>query len=520
MITLQRLCERPLPVTVRIEVFCRLVDSLAQSRKRRAVVDADVSRRAAADIVVGGNDVEAGAIVDHVGLLRVAEVVFALRPSRLVHETSPGAPWVLEHIVARLRDGVALAPDALLRALAPHRSGALYDDDDAALVDVRGREARALVAAAARLAAAAGPGEAVLWALDEAARVDPEFGEPRDRRARVAQSAGLDVDRLRSDVQQSMQRALRGDVTAATRVAEVLYGPGADPGRVLDPLGTALSARRAGTRSDARPRAALAIGVVGVVVLCASAGAGIFFAARPTTVEPPTTLRPPTPEPAPEPPPEPTPEPTPQATPTPTTLPALAVINVWLENCGDCMPTFEAWRALVEAGGVPGGARVENIAYGSEQPTTRDFAARYHVDGHLSFDVDGSRIVQRTGIGTFTTFVTDDRGVIVWRGRAVDAGFAANLARAYAQAQAGAEDFTRRRQKANELMFGGDFDAGRTLLEQLEQERPDDAMVQRALGIACARLRRKDEARTHYERYLQLAPEAHDAAAVRQLLAR
>lgn len=535
MTTLQQFCERPLPVSVRIELFCRLLGSLDSFQKRRGPASRAPVAANAGDIVVDG--VEAGVVVDNVGLLRVAEVVFALRPGRLVHETAPGAPWVLEHIVARLREGSAPAPTVLMKALQPFRSGdvpgVFEDSNDDALDDVRRHEARALVDAATRLATATGPGEAVLFALDEACRVDPDFGDPRDRRARVAATVvaagGLDADHLRAEVQAAMHRVLhQKDMLAAVRVAAVLYGPGADPRRVLEPLGVRVTL----IEPVEAPRSRAAAVFVGAcVVVCAAAGAVFSFVLAAPSAPAVVAV---TPVPPPAPPPSPTPAPAPTMAPAPapttTTLPGPAIVNVWLENCADCLPTFAAWRGLSRRQQLPADATVLNVAYGSEQPTTADFAARYDVDDNLRYDVDGSLIVRRTGIGTFTTFVIDAAGEIVWRGRAVDDGFAAGLRDAWrgvapvvpptTQLLPGGDAFEARMRDAQLNIMQGDFKDAVADLKVLEKERPNDPRVHRNLGISFARLRDPSAARKHYQRYLELNPAAADADKVREILSK
>ncbi len=559
MTTLQQFCERPLPISVRIELFCRLLGSLDNIQKRRPAAARVPAAHNAGDIVVGAN--EAGVVVDNVGLLRVAEVVFALRPSRLVHETAPGAPWVLEHIVARLREGSAPAPTVLMKALQPFRSGdvahVFADSDDAAVEDalenIRRNEAKALIDGATRLATATGPGEAVLWALDEACRVDPDFADPRDRRARVAAAVvaagGVDVDHLRVEVQQAMHQVLhQRDLPAAVRVAAVLYGPGADPRRVLEPLGTRVTLIEPVEQERSK---AAAVFVVACVAVCAVAGAVFYFvlapappvaavAVAPVFIPPPAPPTPPTqPTPAPtQPTPAPTqptqqpPTPTPTQPPSPhqTDLPGPAIVNVWLENCADCLPTFAAWRSIAGARELPAGARVINVAYGSEQATTRDFAAHNFVDDNLRFDTDGSLIVRRTGIGTFTTFVIDRTGQIVWRGRAVDDGFVAALRAAWAtvapvvppttQLLPGGEAFEAALRESQANILRGDFKAAATTLVVLEKQRPNDPRVHRNLGICFSRLRDNAKARLHYNRYLELNPAAPDAEKVREILSK
>jgi hypothetical protein len=445
MITLQQASERNLPTSVRLELFCRVleaVDGRLQRRGRLPRLDPRVLRVVGSAVDFDGDaDADAAVAGDelHVELLRVAEALFALRPGRLVTETAAGAPWVLEHAIAQLRARREVAPKVLLRAFAPFRSNELpATDDDAATA--RRKDAGAALARASTLATGVGPGEAVLWALDEACRIDPDFGDPRDRRRRVAEAAGLDAEQLRAARLVDMSAVLQSrDLDAATRVAATLFGPGADAQRVLDPFNVVAVVVPAAEQRGL-PKAAL----VGAVVVVAF-GAFLFFGeSAPAPVDavpvPVVAVAPVPVEPVPVPPVEPIapvvvepviqPMPAPSTPPRPT-LQGPAIVNVWLEGCSDCIPTFNAWLKLKNQGGVPADAKIINIAYGSERETTRAFAARYHVDDNLGFDVDGSLIVQPTGIGTFTTFVIDNHGAITWRGRAVDDKFQESLASAW-----------------------------------------------------------------------------------------
>ena len=95
--------------------------------------------------------------------------------------------------------------------------------------------------------------------------------------------------------------------------------------------------------------------------------------------------------------------------PTQTTL-----VNVWLENCSDCMPAFNAWAKFAESdlGAVPqapspglhlrSSVPVVNVAYG--QATTA-FAINYHVDSSLVFDT-GAAVVQQLGINRILSDTT------------------------------------------------------------------------------------------------------------------
>ncbi len=107
------------------------------------------------------------------------------------------------------------------------------------------------------------------------------------------------------------------------------------------------------------------------------------------------------------------------------TLPSgrVTVVNVWLQGCPDCMETFRAFSALQQH---PLWSRVDvvNVAYGQADP---NWAHEYGVDLNLAFD-PGDQIVQPLGIGTFTTFVIDGQGRVVFRGRAVEPAFVERIA--------------------------------------------------------------------------------------------
>jgi hypothetical protein len=95
------------------------------------------------------------------------------------------------------------------------------------------------------------------------------------------------------------------------------------------------------------------------------------------------------------------------------------VVNVWLQGCADCMPAFEAARAVRARGGLRG-VEVVNVAYGRADP---EWAERYGVDEHLVFDEGGAAVVQPLGIGTFTTLVLDGAGTVRFVDRPDRAGY-------------------------------------------------------------------------------------------------
>lgn len=77
------------------------------------------------------------------------------------------------------------------------------------------------------------------------------------------------------------------------------------------------------------------------------------------------------------------------------------VVHVWLQGCSDCMPAFEAMRALSQHGGL--GVPEVNVAYGSAEPA---WAERYGVGKNLVVD-PGENVVSPLGISSFTTMVLD-----------------------------------------------------------------------------------------------------------------
>jgi tetratricopeptide (TPR) repeat protein len=73
---------------------------------------------------------------------------------------------------------------------------------------------------------------------------------------------------------------------------------------------------------------------------------------------------------------------------------------------------------------------------------------------------------------------------------------------------------------AQRLYVSGRFADAIALLTPVAKQTPGDARVHRMLGLYNAKLRRIDEARLHLARYLELAPDAPDAARVRAQLDR
>jgi hypothetical protein len=87
------------------------------------------------------------------------------------------------------------------------------------------------------------------------------------------------------------------------------------------------------------------------------------------------------------------------------------LVNVWLEGCADCMPSFEAWRKLVAEERLPSGVPISNVAY---MRASEDYVRRYRVSEGLVID-DGSNVVRPLGISRFTTLVVAADGTICHR---------------------------------------------------------------------------------------------------------
>lgn len=101
-----------------------------------------------------------------------------------------------------------------------------------------------------------------------------------------------------------------------------------------------------------------------------------------------------------------------------------SVVHVWLQGCGDCMPAFEAMRALQSTGGLQVDAPVVNVAYGEADLT---WAQRYGVATNLVFDPGGTSVVRPLGIGTFMTLVVEPNGSIIHRDRPDQPGYLARV---------------------------------------------------------------------------------------------
>ncbi|MEW5854093.1 MAG: hypothetical protein AB2A00_35285, partial [Myxococcota bacterium] len=105
-----------------------------------------------------------------------------------------------------------------------------------------------------------------------------------------------------------------------------------------------------------------------------------------------------------------------------------AVIHIWLQACGDCMPQFNAMKSLRESGRARWSASQYNVAYGRADPS---WAASYGVDENLAFD-PRDNFIGPLGIGTFTTLVFNSTGRLVGRYYPTSSDYAAQVASALA----------------------------------------------------------------------------------------
>ena len=107
------------------------------------------------------------------------------------------------------------------------------------------------------------------------------------------------------------------------------------------------------------------------------------------------------------------------------------VAHVWLENCADCMSAFAAHARLQESNALAGVPQV-NVAYGASTP---EFRAQYRVDANLIEDGDGSKVVNRYGISSFTTLVIDANGALLLRDRPDRPGYVERVREAWGRAR-------------------------------------------------------------------------------------
>lgn len=99
------------------------------------------------------------------------------------------------------------------------------------------------------------------------------------------------------------------------------------------------------------------------------------------------------------------------------------VMNVWLQNCPDCMPAFRAFRDMKSKKPLSDIPHV-NISYGSE--LNMKFAKEYGLDEKIAADI-GRHIVNPLGIHSFTSFLIDQQGRIRWKARPDQPDYRARL---------------------------------------------------------------------------------------------
>ncbi len=102
------------------------------------------------------------------------------------------------------------------------------------------------------------------------------------------------------------------------------------------------------------------------------------------------------------------------------------ILNIWLERCADCMPMFEAWKALSAAGAIPKAPIVNVSAF---RPADEGWAENYRVDEQLVWDAGGT-LVRPLGVRRFTTFIVRPDGSIAFRGHPDQPGFSDAVAKA------------------------------------------------------------------------------------------
>lgn len=84
----------------------------------------------------------------------------------------------------------------------------------------------------------------------------------------------------------------------------------------------------------------------------------------------------------------------------------VTVVNVFLQACPDCMPSFNAYK---DFGGFDADAPVVNVAYNF---ATKDWLKTYKMNYNLVLDKGGRMVVNPQGIRKFTTLVVDKNGKI------------------------------------------------------------------------------------------------------------
>lgn len=99
------------------------------------------------------------------------------------------------------------------------------------------------------------------------------------------------------------------------------------------------------------------------------------------------------------------------------------ILNIWLQRCADCMPSFEIWKDMAANGRVPD-VPVVNLAYVEVDPA---WAESYRVDERLVVDASGTALVRPLGVFAFTTFVIAADGRILFRAQPKERDFETRL---------------------------------------------------------------------------------------------
>ncbi|MDF1666252.1 MAG: hypothetical protein P1V97_31170 [Planctomycetota bacterium] len=95
----------------------------------------------------------------------------------------------------------------------------------------------------------------------------------------------------------------------------------------------------------------------------------------------------------------------------------VTIVNVFLQACPDCMPSFNVYR---DSQGFEDVAPVVNIAYNS---ASKDWLKDYYMDTNLYFDRGGRLVVNPQGIRKFTTLVVDRDSKIHLKIQPTEAGY-------------------------------------------------------------------------------------------------
>ena len=95
----------------------------------------------------------------------------------------------------------------------------------------------------------------------------------------------------------------------------------------------------------------------------------------------------------------------------------VTVVNVFLQACPDCMPSFNVYK---NCGGFEADAPVVNVAYNF---ATKDWLKAYKMEQNLVLDKGGRMLVNPQGIRKFTTLVVDKNGKIQLRIQPTEQGY-------------------------------------------------------------------------------------------------